>query len=266
MNAHDLTGFADQLSDDLTDLPGACGGVAGSLAEFFADARPGGDDYELLAVIAVLLRVRTIADDALARAAATAERVRLPARKHVRTVANLLIEMGMVPAVGHRVARLAAALSTVPGVARGMREGAVAAELGDAVASGVGFVGRRVTLDEADRARVVASLMVQTTPKGVKDKAREWALKLAPDEGDADRVPPEEDVELNELTVVQSEEGRVSVTVDLDVVAGEELTTALDPLCRPVPEPDGSWSTPTASRSMWDARSGCSRRRCAKPW
>ncbi|MFT4085774.1 MAG: HNH endonuclease signature motif containing protein [Gordonia sp. (in: high G+C Gram-positive bacteria)] len=253
MNAHDLVVFADQLSDDLTDPPDAAGGVAGSFAEFFADAGPGDDDYELLAVIAALLRVRTIADHALARAAAAADRVRLPARKQVRTVANLLIEMGAVPAVGHRTARLAAALSSVPEVARGMRDGAVPAELGDAVVSGVGFVGKRVALDDDDRARVVASLMVQTTPKAVKDKAREWALKLAPDEADADRVPPEEDVELNELTLVQTEEGRVSVTVDFDVVAGEELVTALDPLCRPVPEPDGSSDRRSAARRRADA-------------
>ncbi|MFT4086025.1 MAG: DUF222 domain-containing protein [Gordonia sp. (in: high G+C Gram-positive bacteria)] len=37
------------------------------------------------------------------------------------------------------------------------------------------------------------------------------------------------------------------MTADLDVVTGEELTAALDPLCRPVPLPDGS-ADPRPSR------------------
>ncbi|MGU3653408.1 DUF222 domain-containing protein, partial [Mycolicibacterium sp. A43C] len=49
-----------------------------------------------------------------------------------------------------------------------------------------------------------------------------------------------EDAALNEMTLVQNAEGRFEATLDLDVTTGEELCAALDPLCRPVPLPDGS--------------------------
>ncbi|WP_348651216.1 HNH endonuclease signature motif containing protein [Mycolicibacterium neoaurum] len=49
-----------------------------------------------------------------------------------------------------------------------------------------------------------------------------------------------EDTALNEMTLVQNAEGRFEATLDLDVTTGEELCAALDPLCRPVPLPDGS--------------------------
>ncbi|MEJ9078648.1 DUF222 domain-containing protein, partial [Gordonia malaquae] len=42
------------------------------------------------------------------------------------------------------------------------------------------------------------------------------------------------------MSLYLNDEGRVEATMDLDVVTGEELNAALDPLCRPVPEPDGS--------------------------
>ena len=54
----------------------------------------------------------------------------------------------------------------------------MSAEKGDAVVTGIGHVeGRVVDLSEEDRARVVHSLMVQTTPARVKEKARAWAIK-----------------------------------------------------------------------------------------
>jgi hypothetical protein len=53
-------------------------------------------------------------------------------------------------------------------------------------------------------------------------------------------VPVAENSDLNEMTVLVTEEGRVAATLDVDALTGEELLTALDPLCRPVPLPDGS--------------------------
>ncbi|MGN7782859.1 DUF222 domain-containing protein, partial [Mycolicibacterium sp. 22603] len=53
-------------------------------------------------------------------------------------------------------------------------------------------------------------------------------------------VPVAEDTALNEMTLVQNAEGRFEATLNLDVETGEELCAALDPLCRPVPLPDGS--------------------------
>ena len=42
------------------------------------------------------------------------------------------------------------------------------------------------------------------------------------------------------MTLHQNGEGRINATLDLDALTGEELFAALDPLCRPIPLPDGS--------------------------
>ncbi|MCV7193727.1 DUF222 domain-containing protein, partial [Mycolicibacterium brumae] len=113
------------------------------------------------------------------------------------------------------------------------------AELADAIGVGVAHIGARVDLDEQQRADVVATLMVQTTPGEVAKKARAIAIARTPD-NPASPVPVAEDEALNEMTLTQGADGCIVGSFDLDVVAGEELHAALDALCRPVPGPDGS--------------------------
>ncbi len=266
MNAQSLTELADRLVDDLTGTapaapgggPGEAGppGDSGSLAGFFAGARPVDDDRELLAVTAALLRLRTIADHALARAADTIDRVGLPGRKHLRSAAAILTGLGAAPAVAQRAARLGAAVSDpVAGpVTRGMRDGAVSAELGDAVVRGLTHIADRTTVDADDQARIVASLLVQTSPARVREKARSLAIALTPEPcaTDPDAMPVAERDDLNNIDLVRSDDGRVQVTMDLDVVAGEELHAALDPLTRPTPEPDGAADSRSAGRRRAD--------------
>ncbi|WP_395310677.1 HNH endonuclease signature motif containing protein [Mycobacterium sp. AMU20-3851] len=55
------------------------------------------------------------------------------------------------------------------------------------------------------------------------------------------------------MTLVQNEEGRFEAALDLDVGTGEELCAALDPLCRPVPLPDGSPDPRPIDRRRGDA-------------
>ncbi|WP_454164916.1 DUF222 domain-containing protein [Gordonia iterans] len=255
MNARELTALCDRLSDDLTVRPGSGERSVPprALAEFCETLRPVDDDRELLASTAALLRLRNIADHALARMASAAGRVGLPARKKVRSTTNLLTELGAAPAVAHRIVRLGATLQSVPQVARAMRDGALAAERGDAVVRGLAHVAARVDLSDEQRQTVIDSLMVHTVPKHVEDRARRWALELAPDEPSDEAVPVSENIELNEMTLVQGDDGRVLVTVDFDALAGEELSAALDPLCRPVPEPDGSPDARTVKRRRADA-------------
>ncbi|WP_415046347.1 DUF222 domain-containing protein [Gordonia sp. (in: high G+C Gram-positive bacteria)] len=248
MDSTALTAFADALSDDVAVVPDADGD---SLASFLAAARPIDDDREILALLAALIRLENIVDHGLTRLAVTAQRTGLVARERVRSVTNLLTGLGMVPSAAARIARLST--GDAPAVSRAMRDGAMSAELGDAVLRGLDHVGRRVELSDDVRSRVTASLMVQTTPKAVAEKARAWVLRSAPDEPGPDTGPVSEDLELNEMTLVQTEEGRVSVTMDLDVLSGEELSAALDPLCRPVPEPDGSEDRRSARRRRANA-------------
>src|SRR3546814_2513086 len=55
------------------------------------------------------------------------------------------------------------------------------------------------------------------------------------------------------MTLVQTEDGRVSAALNLDALTAEELLAALDPLCRPVPLPDGSPDPRPTGRRRADA-------------
>ena len=127
-------------------------------------------------------------------------------------------------------------------------------EFADAVGRGVAHVGARVALSEEDRAAVVRKLMIQTTPAEVAEKARAIAIERAATQPAGEGVVPvAENTDLNDMTLVQTDEGRVSATLDLDALTGEELFAALDPLCRPVPLPDGSPDPRPPGRRRADA-------------
>ncbi|MFC0314308.1 DUF222 domain-containing protein [Gordonia phosphorivorans] len=255
MDAATLTAFADLLSDDLTIPVGTDIDAPANLGQFLARARAVDDDRELLAVTAAVLRLRNVADYSVAATCAAIERVGLPARKHVRSGAAILSELGAAPAVAYRAARLGQAIvdENLVSVIRGLRDGAVSAEQSDAVASGLGHVTGRVELPDDDRRKIVHSLMVQTSPARVREKARAWAIKLAPEVPADGEVPVGERDDLNEMTLNRTDDGRVAVTIDFDIVAAEELSAALDPLTRPVPEPDGSADRRSAKRRRADA-------------
>ncbi|CDQ44145.1 HNH endonuclease signature motif containing protein [Mycolicibacterium neoaurum] len=129
----------------------------------------------------------------------------------------------------------------LPALTTAQRLGGIGIEFADAVGRGVTHVESRAPLSEEERAIVVTKLMVQTTPAEVAARARAIALdRIAALPVEQRAVPVAEDTTLNEMTVVQNGEGRFEATLDLDVTTGEELCAALDPLCRPVPLPDGS--------------------------
>ncbi|GAA4752920.1 HNH endonuclease signature motif containing protein [Gordonia alkaliphila] len=255
MDAAALTAFADSISDDLTIPVGADIDAPANLGQFLARARAVDDDREVLAVTAAVLRLRNVADYSVAATCAAIERVGLPARKHVRSGAAILAELGAAPAVAYRAGRLGQAIAdeNLVSVTRGLRDGAVSAEHGDAVVSGLGHVAGRVELSDEDRRKIVHSLLVQTSPARVREKARAWAIKLAPEAPVDGEVPVAERDDLNEMTLNRTDDGRVAVTIDFDIVAAEELSGALDPLTRPVPEPDGSQDRRSAKRRRADA-------------
>lgn len=251
VHTENMMGFADQLADELTADPGGGFGES-SLGGLLDDARAVSDDREVLAVMAALIRARNVIDHAIAVGTACAERMQIPVRKRVRTGGALLVGLGMAPAAAYRAARLGAAAESVPRVARGMRDGAVSAEFGDAVVRGLDYIRKRADLDAELTAKVTDSLMVQVKPAAVDAKAKDWAVRLAPAKP-ASGVPAAEDPALNEVTLMHDVEGRVQVRMDLDVVAGEELQAALEPLSRPVPEPDGSDDKRPAKKRNADA-------------
>nr|WP_312035695.1 DUF222 domain-containing protein [Mycolicibacterium neoaurum] len=203
--------------------------------------RPVVDDEVLLGVLAAAVSARNLLDVVISSAVVAAERAGVPGRRHLRTGADLLRLLGMAPGAAARAVRVGRAASSLPALTIAQRLGGIGIEFADAVGKGVTHVESRAPLSDDDRAAVVTKLMVQTTPAEVAAKARAIALdRVAALPVEQRVVPVAEDATLNEMTVVQNAEGRFEATLDLDVTTGEELCAALDPLCRPVPLPDGS--------------------------
>jgi len=256
LDATHLDTFIDALIDDLAPSPSPEDDADRSLFHLLDCPRRVVDEQPLLAVLVAAVTATNLLHHTIAQATAAAERLGIPARKHLRSGANMLTSLGMAPGSAYRAVRVGRAAHTLPAVTRQQRLGALGIEFADAVGQGVAHVGARVELSEQDRAKIVTTLMIQTTPSGVNTKAREIAIAKSaaqekpPREG---AVPVAEDTDLNEIILKQNEEGRVGATLDLDVLTGEELFAALDPLCRPVPLPDGSPDPRSTARRRADA-------------
>ncbi|MGN7779661.1 DUF222 domain-containing protein, partial [Mycolicibacterium sp. 22603] len=241
MDATCLDAFVEALIDELT--PGICpeddvGAVLGRLVRC---PRPVVDDEPLLGVLAAAVTARNLLDFVIASAVSAAERAGVPGRRHLRTGTDVLRLLGMAPGAAARAVRVGRMAPVLSALTTAQRLGGIGIEFADAVGKGVTHIEARVPLSEEDRAAVVTTLMVQTTPAEVAAKARAIALEKAAAQPVEQRaVPVAEDTALNEMTLVQNAEGRFEATLDLDVTTGEELCAALDPLCRPVPLPDGS--------------------------
>ncbi len=254
MDATHLDMFVDALIDDLAASPVPEDDVGRTLFHLLDCPRRVVDEPALLAVLVAAVTARNLVDHVIAQAVAAVERLGIPARRHLRSGADLLTMLGMAPGAASRAARVGRAAHTLPALTRAQRLGGVGIEFVDAVGKGVTHIHARVPLSEEDRAKVVTKLMIETTPAGVAEKARTIAIDKAATEPEvAGTVPIAENTDLNEMTLVQTEDGRVSATLDLDVLTGEELFAALDPLCRPVPLPDGSPDPRPTSRRRADA-------------
>ncbi|MGN7778697.1 DUF222 domain-containing protein [Mycolicibacterium sp. 22603] len=240
MDATCLDSFVDALIDELAAVPPE-DDVGASLGRLVRCARPVVDDQALLGVLAAAVTARNLLDFVIASAVAAAERVGVPGRRHLRTGTDLLRLLGMTPGAAARAVRVGRMAPVLPALAIAQRLGGVGIEFADAVGKGVTHVESRVPLSEEERAAVVRKLMVQATPAEVAAKARAIGIEKAAARPVEERVVPvAEDTGLNEMTLVQNAEGRFEATLNLDVGTGEQLCAALDPLCRPVPLPDGS--------------------------
>lgn len=249
-----LDTFIDTLIADLAAAPVPDDDADRTLFHLLDRPRRVVDEPPLLAVLAAAVIARNLFDHVIAQAAAAAERLGIPARRHLRSGADLLTGLGMAPAAALRAMRVGRAAHTLPALARAQRLGGLGIEFADAVGRGVAHINNRVVLSDHDRATVVTKLMIQTTPSEVSKKARRIAIDRAATHAPAGgTVPVAENSDLNEMTLVQNDEGRVSATLDLDVLTGEELFAALDPLCRPVPLPDGSPDPRPTGRRRADA-------------
>ncbi|MGK2852900.1 MAG: DUF222 domain-containing protein [Microbacteriaceae bacterium] len=252
MDATHLDTFIDALIDDLTPSPERDGDR--TLFDLLDCPRRVIDEPGLLAVLAAAVTVRNLVDHVIAQAVAAAERAGIPARKHLRSAADLLTQLGMAPGATWRAVRVGRAAHTLPALTLQQRLGSIGIEFADAIGKGVTHIDSRVVLSDNDRTKIVTKLMIETTPSGVAKKAREIAIAKAATASDIDgAVPVAENADLNDMTLVQTDDGRVSATLDLDLLTGEELLTALDPLCRPIPLPDGTPDPRPVGRRRADA-------------
>lgn len=246
--------FADALTDALS--PPVAAGSGGELSHLFATAsRTGLDDERLGRLLVELNRVMNLSTTAVSAATAAAEKSGMPRRKRVKTGADLLKQIGVTPSAAHRLARVGRAATIMPGLMARARVGGVPIEQADAVGKGIAFVDKRIRLDDDRRTDLARRLAAQATPADVERRAREIALDWAPDVPDdtPDAVPVAENTDLNELASVTGEDGRTVATWDVDALTGEELSQALDPLCKPVPQPDGSADPRSATQRRSDA-------------
>ncbi|MGK2855241.1 MAG: DUF222 domain-containing protein [Microbacteriaceae bacterium] len=254
MDATHLDTFVDALIDDLIPTPARESDADRRLFHLLDCPRRVIDEPGLLSVLVAAVSLRNLADHVIAQAVAAAERLGIPARKHLGSGADLLTSLGVAPGAAYRATRVGRAAHTLPALTQAQRLGGIGIEFADAIGKGVTHVSSRVALCDSDRASLVTKLMIETTPSEVAKKARAIAIEKAatqpPEDG---AVPVAENTDLNEMTVVQTDDGRVAATINLDLVTGEELIAALDPLCRPVPLPDGSPDPRTAGKRRADA-------------
>ena len=254
MDATDVNCFVDALIDDLAPAEMPADDAQRTLFHLLECPRPMIDDDALLAVLAGAVTVRNLADHVIASAVAAAERAGIPARRHLKTGSDLLSLLGMAPGAAVRAVRVGRAAHLLPAMTTAQRLGGIGIEFADAVGKGVTHINARTELSEDDRASVVTKLMTQTTPAEVGKKARAIAIDRTADLPPQERaVPVAEDADLNTMTLVLDEEGRYEATLNLDVGTGEGLCAALDPLCRPVPLPDGSPDPRSIDKRRGDA-------------
>ncbi|MDZ7886028.1 MAG: DUF222 domain-containing protein [Mycobacterium sp.] len=254
MDATDLDTLIDALIDDLTPVPATEDDADRRLCHLLDSPRRIVDEQPLLAVLVAAVTARNVMDHVIAQAVAAAERLGIPARKHLRSGTDLLTSCGVAPGAAHRAARVGHAAHTLPALTQQQRLGGIDIQFADAIGKGVAHINARAELSEEDRAGLVTTLMVQTSPSGVRKKAREIAIDKAAAQPEGDgTVSVAENADLNDMTVVQTEDGRVAATLDLDGLTGEELLAALDPLRRPVPLPDGSPDPRPVGRRRADA-------------
>ena len=122
-----------------------------------------------------------------------------------------------------------------------MRDGDLSLEHADAMVRRLDHVRSRVGAHgyTAHKEAVVSTLgsMPASILRPRSGKAREIAHELAP--ADPPSIAAADNPMLNEASVSRTDEGRVRVQTDLDQISGEKLLTALEPLTKPVPAPDG---------------------------
>ena len=200
-----------------------------------------GDDAEMSARTVAVIRLNHVVEQILFRLVGEIHRRGLAQKSGERSTARLLQKEGVSPVVAHRYVRVGKALGGIPSVAAYGVDGTLSGEHVDSIVKGLNHIERRnPDLPDSDRDDCVRGLLTEALlagPAAVAERARHMAIVLSPPDKD---IPDAENHELNEFTFGTGDDGRSHATLDLDNLLGEKLRVALDPLSKPVPEPDGS--------------------------
>ncbi|WP_262365479.1 HNH endonuclease signature motif containing protein [Gordonia sp. OPL2] len=203
-----------------------------------------------------LLTLRNLIDHHAAVLTAALDRLRV-AKDHGRSTRELLIVMGVAPAVAQRLIRIAGSLTTLPTLAAHAADGVISGEHADAIVRGIEHIGKRSPepIDDTQRLNHVTDLLAQhfsgATPAEIIDRARTLGNLIADDT--LGGVPAAEDRSINTLTKSKTTDGRIHVEADLDVEVGEKFQAAMERHGAPRPEPDGSPDARSTERRLADA-------------
>src|SRR3546814_12714298 len=118
MDATHLDTFIDALIVDLAVGPPPDDDADRRLCDLLDSPRRVLDEQPLLALLAAAVTLRNLFDHVIAHAVAAAERAGIPARKHLRSGADLLTSLGVAPGAAYRAARGGRAAPTLPALDR----------------------------------------------------------------------------------------------------------------------------------------------------
>ncbi|PYE20300.1 uncharacterized protein DUF222 [Williamsia limnetica] len=212
------------------------------------------DDVALSEETVYALRAKNVLDALLFRFTADLDKRGVAKTLGADSTAELLQSVQVSPAAAHRYVRVGRALGSIPSVAAYAVDGTLSGEHVDAIVKGLHHIDRRdPDLSETDRDDCVRGLLTQariSTPAAVIERAHEMAIALSPPDKE---TPDAENDELNEVSFGTGDDGRTHGTLDLDKTLGEKLATALRPLAKPVPEPDGSPDPRSTSQRLAEA-------------
>lgn len=203
-----------------------------------------------------LVTLRNLIDHQLSTHTAALERLGVAKRAGGRTK-GLLIEMGLAPTVAARLVRIAGDLTQLTRTTAQAGDGHLSGEHVDAVVRGIRHVEKRAPdgLTDEQRRTVETDLLAQAssgaTPAEIADRARAVGNSHAADSGDG--VAAADDRTINTLDCAQTDDGRLRITADMDIVTGEKFTALIEAWSLKRPEPDGSPDTRSAGRRRADA-------------
>ncbi|MGC4935923.1 DUF222 domain-containing protein [Gordonia sp. DT30] len=209
---------------------------------------------EAFAAMQQLIILRNKVDHLAATLTGEFDRLKVTAPQG-RSVRQLLITMGIAPAVAGRLVRIGTT-KELDGLRIHTVDGAISLDHADAIVLGLTHIdsraGEPVTPEERrDHTRALVSQALSgMSPAEIGKHARQLGNLVADDTGGA---PAAEDKTINELGYHKTSDGRLDVRANLDAVAGEKLHSLVETLSAPKPQPDGSHDPRPVERRRADA-------------